>query len=21
MVPFSFAGEDMALLDGGALYW
>ncbi|MEY4238660.1 MAG: ligase-associated damage response endonuclease PdeM, partial [Pseudomonadota bacterium] len=21
MVPFSFAGEEMALLDGGALYW
>ena len=21
MVPFSFAGEDMALLEGGALYW
>lgn len=21
MVPFSFAGEDMALLDRGALYW
>ncbi|MFN5902735.1 MAG: phosphoesterase, partial [Novosphingobium sp.] len=21
MVPFSFAGEDMALLDSGALYW
>ena len=21
MVPFSFAGEEMALLEGGALYW
>lgn len=21
MVPFSFAGEEMALLDGGSLYW